>query len=344
MSIKSKMIMISLMGVWVGWVQAQEGAFSEERETLVRAQQPQQKDAALFASYPAEILPFREAVIAAEIAGPLVDVPVDVFQDVAEGALLAQVDTDLLALQVQQAQAQFDLAERQLSRAEGLIEKKAITENAYLERSTRFAVAKADLELLQTELEKASVRAPWSGSIAEKQVEVGDYVVPGQPLFALVDDHKLRVRATVPAQDAPLMHAGLAATVHFQHVTVEIKGSLGRISPVLDAQTRTLDVEMILDREHGDVRPGMVAELHVRKETLHDVLCIPLQAVVEFETEKGVYVIEQGVAKKRIVTLGPVMDQEVVISSGLSVTDQVIVEGQQWVAEGQKVRQTEENE
>jgi len=173
-------------------------------------------------------------------------------------------------------------------------------------------------------------------------VESGDYVVPGQPLVVLVDPDRVRIRATVPAQDAHLMHEGLSATVRFQHVELQLKGILARISPVLDFETRTIDVEMVVENGKAGVRPGMVAQLHVQKDTLSQVLTIPLQAVVEFEHEKGVYVIKKGEARKRIVVLGPVMGQEVVIRKGLSAQDEVIFEGQQWVADGQKVRQIEE--
>lgn len=315
-----------------------------ESEVLVSVQKPILRDILLTTICPAELQPLRSAVLSAEWSGPVTSMPVEAFDQVEKGELLCELDTSMLDLQIREAEARYTQAKAEWKRAQGLIEKKAITQIQFLERETQYLVAEAGLELLRVQREKAQVRAPWPGSISEKHIEVGDYVVPGQPVVSLVDTGSVRVRAVVPSSYAPMMRPGLKAVLKIQNTLKSFPGTLDRVAPELEPDSRTLQVEMVLPDGEAGMKPGAVANVEITVGDLKQAMCIPMVAVLEFENTRGVYVFDQGVAKRKIVELGSVDGDMVVVTSGLELDDQVIIQGQQWLSQGQKVQLAQENQ
>ena len=115
-----------------------------------------------------------------------------------------------------------------------------------------------------------------------------------------------------------------------------------RLGAELDPDSRTLDVEAELANADGRLRPGLFGRMEIPRRTIPEALLVPLTAVIEFEREKAVYVVEEGRARRRTVELGPVIGERTVITAGLSPGDRVVVAGQQQVAEGQSVSEVEE--
>ncbi len=289
-------------------------------------------------SLPADLLPLRRAVLAAEVAGTVEKIHVDEGSRVASGRVLVEVDTRSLRQRLAEAEAVHRHREAMHQRAERLLAKKSITEQQYLDAVTERDVAVAQLETVQLELAKSRIAAPWSGTVAVKRVEVGDYVVPGQPVVELLDVRRLKVRAPAPASDVPYLRRGLAAEVRLDIYPGEVfHGEIARLAAELAAAARTLDVDVEIPNSDGRLRPGMFARLEFPRRTLQDAVLIPLAAVVELEDERVVYVVEDERAVRRTVELGAVLGGEVVIASGLAAGEQLIVEGQQQVSPGQRV-------
>jgi len=309
---------------------------------LVKTQPPRLQAVELSGRYPAEVLPLRRAVLAAELPATVDMIETDWFEPVKKGQVLVQLDTRSLEIEIQRAQAQYEMRRRHLERAKGLIVKKAITDANFLETATAYRVAELDLQQLQLQLDKSSLRAPWPGSVEALHVEVGDYVNPGQPMITLVDHLRLKIRATVPASDASTMKPGLSCWLTIQPQNLKMEGKIDRIAPVMDPDSRTLLVEMVVDSRDGEIRPGSVAYLNIVKTQLQDQLSIPFAAAIETDGRQFVFVVEDGKADKRTVRLGPVFGERVVVSEGLSSSDQVVVQGQQWLTDGQSVRVSEE--
>ncbi len=289
-------------------------------------------------SLPADLLPLRRALLAAEVAGTVEKIHVEEGNRAASGRVLVEIDTRSLRQRLAEAEAVHRHREALYERAERLLAKKSITEQQFLDAVTERDVAVAQLETVQLELAKARIAAPWSGTVAVKRVEVGDYVVPGQPVIELLDVRRLKVRAPAPASDVPYLRLGLAAEVRLDIYPGEVfRGEITRLAAELAATARTLDVDVEIPNPDGRLRPGMFARLEFPRRTLEDAVLIPLAAVVELEDERVVYVVEDERAVRRTVELGAVLGGEVVIASGLAAGELLIVEGQQQVSPGQRV-------
>ncbi len=287
---------------------------------------------------PADLRPYRRALLAAEVAGTVEKIRVEEGDRVAAERVLAEIDTRTLRQRRLEAEAVHRHREALFLRAEKLLAKKSITEQQYLDAVTERDVAAAQLENALLMLEKSRVRAPWPGTVAVRRVEVGDYVVPGQPMVEILDARRLKVRAPAPASDVPFLRLGLSATVRLDVFPGEVfSGEVRHLAAELDPSARTLDVEVEIANPDGRLRPGMYARLEIPRRTLEAAILIPLAAVVELENERVVYVVEDARAVRRPVELGAVLGDEVVVAGGLEAGERLIVEGQGQVSPGQRV-------
>ena len=268
---------------------------------------------------PADVLPLRRAVLAAEVPGRVEALRVSEGQKVAAGTVLMRVDTRSLEQALAQAEAVDRQRAAQFDRAKALLERRSITQSQFLDAITLRDVASAQLAAARLELEKSRLEAPWPGTVARKLVEVGDYVNPGQPVIELIDVARVKVRAPAPSSDVPFLRRGLPVAIQIDSLPGEVfEGQVTRLAAELDAAARTLDVEVEIDNPSGRLRPGMSARLELPREVIEDAVSVPLDALIELEDQQVVYVIEDGRAVHRVVDTGPVLaGDEVVVRRGL---------------------------
>jgi membrane fusion protein (multidrug efflux system) len=138
----------------------------------------------------------------------------------------------------------------------------------------------------------------------------------------------------------PYLALGRPVTIRVDALPGEsYEGRIVRLGAELDADARTLGVEAEIDNRDGRLKPGMLARMEVPRRTLADALLVPLEAVVDLGEQRALFVVEDGVARRRLVELGPVLGERVVVTSGVAAGERVIVEGEQRVAEGQPVEE-----
>jgi membrane fusion protein (multidrug efflux system) len=316
----------------------EDSAPAAEKVVLVRTLTVATREVVDKAYLPADLLPMRRAVLAAEVAGTVEAVHVEEGAQVSAGRLLIEADTRALRQHLAEVEAVNRNRELQLERAEGLIERRAITQQQYLDAVTARDVALAQLESARLTLEKSRLTAPWAGTVAARRVEVGDYVVPGQPMIELLDTRRIKVRAPAPASDVPYLRRGLPAEVRVDAYPGELfRGEVVRLAAELDPAARTLDVEVEIDNPDGRLKPGMYGRLEIPRRVLPEAVVAPLSAIVELEDTRVVYLAEDGRAVRRPVVLGPVIGDQAVIAEGLAAGDRIIVEGQNQVSPGQRV-------
>jgi membrane fusion protein (multidrug efflux system) len=315
----------------------------EDRTVTVRTVMPSLETVVDRVELSADLLPERRAVLAAEVSGVVDVMRVEVGQRIGAGELVAAVDTRALAQALAEAEAYHRQATAQHQRATSLYEKRSITQQQLLDAVTAKDVADSRLASVRLDLDKSRIRAPWGGEVAAKRVEVGDYVTPGQPVIELVDASTLKVRAPAPALDVPYLEIGAPVAIRVDAYPGEVfTGRLVRFAAELDPRARSLDVEAEIANRDGRLKPGMSARLEVPRRTLEDAVLVPLEALVDLGEQRAVFVVEGGVARRRIVELGPVVGERVVVLSGVAAGEPVVVDGEQRIADGQAVREAAE--
>lgn len=301
-----------------------------------------------------------DATLSAEAAGTLTALA-PLGTRVGRGGTVAQVNATMGQAGVAQAeaaleaaQAQADLAEDQYRRQEPLLQDSILSaaefEGVRTQRAAaRAAVAQARAALAQARQQLAYTRvsAPFTGTVEEHFAERGEQVVPGMPVARLVSTAQVKVEAGVPERYANDIQRGTPVRiVPTAYGLGEIQGEVTFVGNAIDTQSRTFPIEVAIDNQAGTLKPAMITKLFVTRSVLDDVLAIPLAAIVRDERGASVFVAVPSsgdiyVAESRMVETGPSSDGRIVVTSGLSAGDRVVVAGQTQIANGDRLRITE---
>lgn len=276
--------------------------------------------------------------ITAELAGRIESVPFDEGETVRRGQTVARIDAKIASAQLSQAKAQLDLATATLNRTEKMAEK-GLSPPAELEVArAQKAQAEASAELAEANLDKAVIRAPISGVATNVTAKRGEVAGPGVPLLEIVRVDRVKVVADAPERDVSLLEVGSQAAVSVPALPGrELTATVENVGIVANSSTRTFPVELVLDNDVGELRPGMLANIRLLRKELREVVVIPRDAVLDEAEGKSVFVDASGVAARRSVEVGSVRGRFTVAREGLKVGDRLIVLGHRQVVDGQKI-------
>ena len=298
----------------------------------------------------------HQTEVMAEVSGRVVGILRDEGSAVAAGAPVIQIDPDeyrneaqSAAAELSRAQAQLEADSKQLERFEKLLEAGAVDQATYDDlvarvESGRAAVSQAGAALgtARLELGKATIRAPFAGTVGKRHVQLGEYVSSGgdgNAVFDLVDDDPLKVRFSVPEIYANDVEAGDEITFRVRTDTVAARqAQVDYVSPQIDPATRTLEVTAIYTNPDQAVRPGAYADVQVTTSVLENAALVPEVAIYTEGTDNYVYVVQDSAAERRAVELGPHIDGRVVILSGVRPGEAVITAGHTGLEDGALVR------
>jgi len=283
--------------------------------------------------------------------GRVTRVLVDAGSWVRAGQVLATVDRSVqvqtaaqLAAQVSAAQANASLAQSNLERAQGLVSGGFVSKaDLDAKRAARDAAmaqvrfAQPRLGATRAHIGQLDIRAPTSGLILSRSVEVGQIVSSGSgALFRLALGGEMEMRASLSQQDLAAIHVGMPATVTPLGMSQSIAGSVWQVAPVIDPQSRQGDVRIAIPYTPS-IRPGGFAEAKITAgATTAPVL--PQSAVMSDGKGSYVYVVNrQNMVERRSVAIGQITETGATIASGLSGTEAVVLSAGPFLNPGQKV-------
>ena len=259
-------------------------------------------------------------------------------QSVAMGAPLVRIDASMLRAQAERATAERDLARQQLERVR-LLRQQNASSAADLERAEAAArSAAAALSVLQVQIARSTVRAPFAGVVGQRFVSVGDYVTTATRLLTLQTVDPQRAVIEVPERHAVRLRSG-------QNVAFTVAAEPGRtfnatvdfIDPVVQTANRTIMVKARAPNPNRILRPGMFIEARLATATRMNAIVVPEDAIQPLRTANVVWVVDGGKASRRVVQLGARSQGVVEILSGIKAGDLVVVGGLERMAEGMPV-------
>ncbi len=259
-------------------------------------------------------------------------------QTVAEGAPLIKIDDAMLRAQLEQVKANRDLSRQQLDRVRRLRAENASTA-ADLERvEAAHRSAEAQLGVLELQIARTTVRAPFAGVIGQRFVSAGDYVTTGTRLLTLQTVDPQRAVIEVPERHAVELRRG--QTVEFTvaarpgHV---FRAQVEFIDPVVQGANRTILVKARAPNRDQLLRPGMFVEARLATGTRPNAIVIAEDAVQPLRTANIVWAVVDGKASRRVVQLGARAQGKVEIVSGVNVGELVVIGGLERMSEGMPV-------
>lgn len=298
----------------------------------------------------------REAQVRAQVGGQVMEVYADAGQAVRAGQPLARIDASALVdaatsarTGVASAQTGLEVARRNYERAQTLNQAGAMSDRdleaarAQLSQAqAQAAGARSQQASAQKQLGNTSVRSPIAGVVSLRPVNAGDIVQPGAALFTVVDPHSMRLEASVPADQLGELRIG--STVRFTvngYPGRAFTGTVQRISPAADPQTRQVPVVVTIPNEGGTLVAGLFAEGRVESQVRQGIL-VPATAIDERGVTPTVLRLRGGKAERVAVQTG-VRDpdsEKVEVTAGLAAGDTVLVGAALGTAPGTPVRIT----
>jgi membrane fusion protein (multidrug efflux system) len=297
------------------------------------------------------------AVIAAEVDGRVTEVRVDEGMHVNAGGILLEIDPERRHLDADAARAgerdaiaSFEVAQREFARASALHEEGIASDSLLDQRGTELSRAQARREsataqrgVAEKALRDASVRAPFAGLIARREISRGDYVRPGQALLEVVALDPIEVEFSVAERDSARVAPGQPVYVRVDPYPGEkFVGAVSAVSPVIDPSTRTMRVKARIPNGDGRLRPGLFARTDLGVAKRENVVFVPAEAVLQRADGEVVFVVDPGDRARRVVVhTGVQRGGQVEIVTGLKPAEQVIVRGHSALATGALVKRTQ---
>ena len=284
--------------------------------------------------------PLRSVGVNAQSAGALVAVNAEEGDYVQRGAVMVRLDARELEAQVASARANWEVARDAFARAQQLRDRQVITQAEYDAARAAEASARASLDQLRTRIGYMVVRAPASGVVTEKLVEVGAVVGAQTKLFTIAEVSTLVTRVGVSELDVGSLRDGQGARVMLDaYPGQRFEGRIRRIFPSADPATRLVPVEVALTGEAASAaRPGFLARVAFALGAREDVLLVPASAVVGQAGAQQVFVVVDGKAERRDVETGLSSEGRVEIVSGLRAGEAVVTTGSNNVRNNADVR------
>jgi len=321
----------------------------------VVVQQPTQA-AVRMSAYAGEVRARQESPLAFRVGGKVSKRLAGSGDQVKAGQPLAELEThdfllqkDAREAQLAAARASFRQIHTERERYLSLLQQKMVSpsqfenaDNQYKSAQARFKQAQADLELARNQLEYAVLRAPVAGVITAQQVEVGQVVSAGQPLFRLAADGEREVLFALPEQRIKDVRIGQPAMVElWSQPGMPFGGRVRELSATADPLSRTYAVRVALDAVAPAPPLGQSVQVWLEAgEGRPSGISVPLPAVSSDRGSPYVWVFDrkQSRVKRRAVRIGTYDESQVSILEGLQTDDWVVTNGVQMLTDGQPVR------
>src|SRR4051812_5785855 len=285
--------------------------------------------------------------VTADTQGKVINVMVERGQRVKIGQPLIQLDVRSAALSAREAQAALQsarvskqLADDECARTKQLLDKGAITKSEFDRQNTQclnaveqVAQAQARNDMMSKSVADGMVRAPFDGTVTEKDVSPGEWVAPGKPLFTLVDDDPLKIELAVPEKAVTdVKKDQRVEIVAVAHPDKKFGATITRLGAEI-GKSRALTAEAVIDKDSGLV-PGMFAEAHIIIGQSPRIV-LPAEAVVRRGETWHAFLVKNGIAEDRVVQLGASPgDGKVAVVQGVAKGDKVIAKVTDQVIDG----------
>ena len=265
--------------------------------------------------------------IRSEVSGIVERINFDEGSKVKKGDILLKVNDIELRAQLSMMQTAQKLASENARRAKLLLDKQAISQEEYDVSSADFESAQASTQLINAQLSKATVRAPFSGTIGLREISTGTYVTPETVIAKLVNTTKLKITFSIPEKYASRMKINSEFTFTTADTDGEHNAKIYAIEPAVEEVTRTLRMRAVADNPDGSLYPGTFANITLPLETITDALLVPTEALIPIQNGKQIYVYKGGRAKAVEIKTGSRTDSLVRVISGLKATDTILTYG-----------------
>ena len=246
---------------------------------------------------------------------------------VTKGQALVKVNDIELRAQLRQVQTAQGLSSENARRAKLLLEKEAISQEEFDVANAEYKSAQAQVQLIQAQISKTTIRAPFSGKIGLRSISKGSYISPTTLIAKLVNTAQLKITFSIPEKYAQTMKLNQSLTFTTSGSKEIYNAKIYAIEPAIEIESRTLKIRAITVNKDGKLIPGTFANVSLPLEKLENALLVPTEALIPIQNGKKIFISENGKAKEIIVETGARTDKNILIISGLKAGDTILTSG-----------------
>jgi membrane fusion protein, multidrug efflux system len=275
--------------------------------------------------------------LAADLPGVVERIAFESGSRVAAGQALVVLDTRQERAQLASAEASLQLAKANLERSRALLANQLVAQADFDQVEALYRQAEAHVHEVEASIQRKTIRAPFAGVTGIRQVNLGQYLNSGSPVVPLQSSDRVFVDFAVPQQQLGLLRVGATVDVHADDGAPELaSGRITAINPVVDGDTRNVQVQATFHNARGALRPGMYVTVHVVLGAPTPVVALPVTAINYAPYGNSVFIVEdlkgpdgktyKGV-RQQFVKLGAARGDQVAITDGVKPGQEVATSG-----------------
>jgi membrane fusion protein (multidrug efflux system) len=275
--------------------------------------------------------------VSADLSGIVDRIAFDSGKTVEKGDVLVQLDTRQEQAQLAGAESQLQLARLNFERMTGLVQQDAVSRAEYDAAAAAHKQAEARLGEIRATIERKTIRAPFSGVLGIRQVNLGQYLTDGAPVVPLQSLNPVYVNFGVPQQEASQMRTGRTVRITVGELgDNEFTGRVSAVDSVVDQTTRNVQVQATLANPGGKLRPGMFVQARVMLGAGRQVVALPASAISYAPYGDSVFVVSdmknpqgqpyRGV-RQQVVKLGDARGDQIAVLSGINPGEEIVSSG-----------------
>jgi membrane fusion protein (multidrug efflux system) len=284
------------------------------------------------------IVAIQGVTVTPELAGTVTDIAFESGKVVSKGDLLIKQDTSSEEAQLRANEAQVELARINLDREKKLREENMVSQSELDSAVSTMKQTQANADAVRTVIEKKTIRAPFSGQVGIRQVNLGQYLDAGKPIVWLQTVTPVYADFTLPQQNLAQLSNGMPVRLQIDAYPDKMfEGNLTAVNPGLDQTTRSVSLRATFDNPNQLLHPGMFARVEVLMPEERNLLVIPATSVLRAPSGDSVYVIEPPSpndnsktalkVRQQLIRLGLERGDFVSVESGLKAGDKIVSSG-----------------
>jgi membrane fusion protein (multidrug efflux system) len=275
-------------------------------------------------------IPDEEVDLSFESSGKIIAIYFKEGTQVKEGDLLAKINDRPLLAQQKKLEAEVPLAKDRVYRQRTLLEKDAVSQEAFEQVTTDYEKLMADIELVKANIAQTELRAPFDGIIGLRSVSEGAYATPATVIAKLTKISPLKIEFSIPERYASDVKEGTVVSFNLETsdgVLREFRAKVYAVESKVDMITRSLKVRATYPNENGAIQPGRYLSVEITKQEITDALAIPSEAIIPEMGKSIVYLYKEGKAQPAEIVTGLRTESHVQVQRGLNVGDTLITTG-----------------
>jgi membrane fusion protein (multidrug efflux system) len=286
----------------------------------------------------APIEAFADATVIAKVGGEVREVLAEEGDDVRSGQVLARLDGDRLRLEMEQAEANLRKLQRDYQRNVDLKGKGLISEGDFEKIRYEMEALQATFDLAKLELGYTEIRAPIDGVISERFIKIGNTIDINEQTFKVTSLEPLISYLHVPEREYRRIEPGQKAMIAVDALSdSNFDAIVARISPIVDPETGTFKISIEVSDESRRLKPGMFGRIDIVFDMHANALQVPRSAIVEHAGQSTLFVVNEEVVERRIISTGYAESGQIEVLQGLDDMEEIVVIGQTSLKDGSKI-------